>query len=114
MTASPPPANARPRYSDWADDPRTYAPPCTHTITGLPAPASVSEDAHTFSVRESSPWGAPRSIGIRGSVGCGQTGPTLVASATSAQRSGGCGARHRSSPTGGAAYRTPLHDLTVP
>src|SRR6185312_14718052 len=83
-------------------------------MTGLPSPASVSDEAQTFSVRQSSPCGAPRSMGIRGSVGCGQAGPTLVASAGSVQGSGGRGARQRSAPTGGAAYRTPFQALTVP
>src|SRR5580693_561976 len=50
----------------------------------------------------------------KGDAGCGQCGANLVASRTPAQLAAGCGGRHRSAPTGGAAYGMPRNSSTVP
>ena len=77
------------RLAGGAEDVGATVHPHHHrlAVAGL-----VPDGAHTFSVRKSSPCGAPRSIGIFGSVGWGHTGPTAVASAGSDQRCGCSGA----------------------
>src|SRR6202044_291398 len=50
----------------------------------------------------------------KGDAGCGQCGANLVASRTPDQLAAGCGGRHRSAPTGGAAYGMPRNSSTAP
>src|SRR3984957_7876336 len=50
----------------------------------------------------------------KGDAGCGQCGANLVASRTPDQLAVGCGGRHRSAPTGGAAYGMPRNSSTAP
>jgi hypothetical protein len=50
----------------------------------------------------------------KGDGGCGQCGANWVASRTPGQLAAGCGGRHRSAPTGGAAYGMPRNSSTAP
>src|SRR5580692_6383051 len=50
----------------------------------------------------------------KGDADCGQCGANWVASRTPDQLAAGCGARHRSAPTGGAAYGMPRNSSTAP
>src|SRR5882724_11301614 len=83
-------------------------PPGIETSTGSRAFA-VRAGVQTLTVRQSSPR---RSFG-RATDGCGHDSANVLLSRIESQGFTGCGARHRNSPTGGAANGMPLYTRTA-
>jgi len=71
-----------------------------NTTTGR-GPGGGDAGVQTFRVRQSSL--VPAGSGVKNAVVCGHDGPKAVASRTPSHGATGCGGRHRSGPTGGAA-----------
>src|SRR5688572_14260075 len=105
MKTAPLRASASPSYCGWDPAPDLSDPPYDHTMTGLRSEADAAA-VQTFRYRQSSltsravPWP------------CMHRGPNDEASRTSLHDWTGCGGRHLSGPTGGAANGTPLKTRT--
>ena len=107
---SPCRANAAPSYSGSLAEPRKKPPPCTHTMTGKPAPSSAG-GAHTLTARQSSPPSRGASaFAVRAS--CSAMGAKVVASRRPDHGNAGTGAAKRSAPRGAWAYGTPRKTRT--
>src|SRR5579859_1580925 len=89
-------------------------PPWIQNITGRLLLLSALAGAYTFKNKQSSLGPSSWKIISSKTLFCAQCGAYLVASRSPFHFAAGCGAFHRNSPTGGAAYGKPSQARTLP
>ena len=105
------PASVSPSWRYSLPLPARKLPPLKQIRTGIFS-SIVCEGVHTFRYRQSSlNLSVPKIISGKGLYWIG-FGPKSMAERTPAHSTAGCGAFHRSLPTGGCAYGMPLNIFT--